>query len=312
MTQRRVRSMSAFSKILLHMFVAVLCMHANPAMSNAVPRAGVGPFQITMADEVMEAKLLRRDHDLVWILRKMQSGDFVETAIPANEIMNVTVERPRVFEAVETSLDRIQKDQALSGLQRICSQLEDFRDLPGIPVDEALFLEGKVHEHRNDWQRAIRAYYDVLKQTYPSEFREPARIRAGLACEQIEEYEKALELLNASTLSDDNMQLYVEACRAKGRAYRALEQYEDAVFSFLHLLVFHPYVHDNERYCMEAVLPCYAGMEDWEALYKTYEALQSLYPESEEAARATDLIESYRQQMANERQYVQKPEQDLE
>jgi tetratricopeptide (TPR) repeat protein len=292
------------------MLIAFLCLYTIPAMS-AIPRMGVGPFQITMADEVMEAKLLRRDHDLVWILRKMQSGDFVETAIPANEITNVTVERPRVFEAVETSLDRIQKDQALSGLQRICSQLEDFRDLPGIPVDEALYLEGRIHEQRNDWQRAIRTYHEIMKGTYPSDFREPARIRAGLTCEQIGEYEKALELLDTAKLSDDNMNLYVETYRARGRALQALEKYEQATFAFLHLLVFYPYTQNNERYCLEAVLPCYAGMKDWEALYKTYQALQNLYPESDEAARATDLIENYRQQIANERQYQAPPEQDL-
>ncbi len=269
-----------------------------------VPRQGVGPFDLTVGGETYKAKLVRRDSSMVWIMRQMQSGEFIKTAVPLEDVSAVSFPRPKAFDAGERARTEEQIDRVLAALRRFVRMMKAFRDLPGASVDEALYLQGRLQERKGNRRLALGHYRDILEQDYETGFGAEARFRAGLCLAALGQHREALGFLEQGPAPEDDLALLSEIALARGDAYRALEQYEQAVLTYLHLLVFHPYVQDNERTCLGRVLPCYAALEDWEALLRTYKALKAQYPDSEEAARADELIETYREEMEAERLYA--------
>jgi|GEM_PF-3349095 len=286
----------------------VLALVAEPGEAR-VPRQGLGPYEMTVPNGQFQVKLLRREGDTLWILREMQTGNFIETAVAFKDVQHVAFPRPRFFQAAEQLESNDQIEPLLATFRRFISSMLPFRDVPGSTVDEALYLQGLLLEKKEDWQGALDAYNDLLAQDYDTGNKDTARYRAGLCHARLGNHEDALSLLQSVEGLEDNLALKSEVFFARAEAHQALEQYEEAAMAYVHLLVFQPYVNDNELRCLAAVLPCYASMEDWQALSRTFRALKELYPDTEEYKQAERLIETYQEQLKKEQQFagIQEP-----
>ena len=151
-----------------------------PAPAAAAPR-GIGPFSIETARGPLTVRLLRRDRDLVWIVQQLNSGQTVDTALPAKEITRFVLPRPRLFQA----LDVATKEQAKllrPQLEAYIRQLMPYRDLPGLNVDEGQLLLGRLLELEEDWKGAAAVYADIMAQPYKPAESARAGLRRGTHC----------------------------------------------------------------------------------------------------------------------------------
>ncbi len=272
---------------------------AAPAAAPAAPR-GIGPFSIETARGTLSVRLLRRDRDLVWIVQQMNSGQTVDTALPAKEITRFILPRPRLFQA----LDVATKEQAKllrPQLEAYIRQLMPYRDLPGLNVDEAQLLLGRLLELEEDWKGAAAAYADILAQPYKPAESARAGLRRGLCLARLELPEEAAPLLVTDGLGDeDDLDMVSEIYFARGAVMQKLGRHEEALLSLLHLVVFLPYVRDNEPRALAEALPSYAALNDWDAAYKTVQQLREKYAESPAAKQAEAFAEKYPEQMKKE------------
>ena len=272
-------------------------IHALPAFAQR----GVGPFAIRSGDQTMSARLLKRQGDTLWVLKPNQAGADFEAGIPVAQITVVDVPRPKIFDLAEQAATSNQIAQAWIGVKQIADMLKPFRDLPGVPADEALFLLGRLSEKDHRIPEALVYYEDILRQTYPSPMADAARLRAGFCHERARNHEKALQYFNAARIPDNDVDLLSEALFARGQAHAALRQFPEAIQSYLYLVVFYPYANSNEIRCLEAVLPCYAEIKDWDALYKTIHVLKTSYPNTPAAASAEEFAADYEKDLGPEK-----------
>lgn len=270
---------------------------ASPAA--AAPR-GIGPFSIETARGPLTVRLLRRDRDLVWIVQQLNSGQTVDTALPAKEITRFLLPRPRLFQA----LDVATKEQAKllrPQLEAYVRQLMPYRDLPGLNVDEGQLLLGRLLEQEEDWKGAAAVYADIMAQPYKPAESARAGLRRGLCLAKLDLSEEAAPLLVTDGLGDeDDLDLVSEVYFARGAVFQKLGRHEDALLSLLHLVVFLPYVRDNEPRALAEALPSFAALNDWDAAYKTVQQLREKYAESPAAKQAEAFAEKYPEQMKKE------------
>ncbi len=99
---------------------------------------------------------------------------------------------------------------------------------------------------------------------------------------------------------EDDLDLVSEVYFARGAVFQKLGRHEDALLSLLHLVVFLPYVRDNEPRALAEALPSFAALNDWDAAYKTVQQLREKYAESPAAKQAEAFAEKYPEQMKKE------------
>ncbi|MFH0879645.1 MAG: tetratricopeptide repeat protein [Lentisphaerota bacterium] len=285
------------------MAAVAVCLGATPALAQR----GVGPFVLRSGNNAFNVRLIKRQSDTLWISRQNQQGVNFEAGIPMADITVVEVPRPRAFDLAELAVASNQIVQAREGVRTISDMLKPFRDVPGVPADEALYQLGRLSEKEGRIAEALVYYEDIIKQSYASPMAARARMRAGLSHERVRNHEKALEYLNAAVIPDDDVELLSEALFAKGQANAALRRFPEAIESYLYLVVFYPYAQSNEVRCLEAVLPCYAEIKDWDALYKTIQIIKTSYPGSREAAMADEYAAEHNKELTEEKPFQEKP-----
>ena len=105
-------------------------------------------------------------------------------------------------------------------------------------------------------------------------------------------------------LPEEDEELLSSLLFALGNAYFALENYDNALLSYLPLVVFYPYVFDNEPRGLAAALGCYAKLKEWEPLYRSIQEIQKLYPNSPAAKVAEGFLEEYKADLIQAGQFV--------
>ena len=266
--------------------------------------AGVGPFTIESARGRVTARLLRRDKETLWVRTESAAGGSAEAGIPLAELKTIELPVPRVFELAAAAGTAEQQKAAHDGLDRLIVTLKPFRGLPGVIVDEAVLRKGRLHARQGQWREAVRQYEDVLQQPHESAQKAAARLGAGVACELSGDHEAALKYLEGAEVPEDDEELLSSAIFARASAKAALGRHEAAVLDYLHLVVFHPFVQNNEARCLEAALACYVELKDWESLYKTVQWLRKEYPAAAETRRAEEIFEEHRAELEAAGQFV--------
>ncbi len=269
------------------MFLLALCGTLLAGGAQAQER-GIGPFFVQTAEGRFPVRLLKRDREkgTVWVLKQAQAGGYFEAGMAPGEIILVEMPRPKFFEAALQPATPEQAAQAQAALKNMADSLKPFRDLPGVLGDEALVLQGRLAEAGGQYPQALKFYEEVLQQPYFSAQAGPARLRAGLCYSALGDPAKAFEYLSDVTVSDEDADLLSEVMLSRGQALAKLGRHQEAVLSLLYLVVFHPYVRDNEARCLSAVLPSYAALKDWDALAKTVQTLEASYPGTPHATNA--------------------------
>ncbi len=267
---------------------------------------GVGPMTLITRHGTYVVRLLRREDKTLWLLQKSQSGQMIEAGIPVSEVIRFNFGKPTVFQAAELAKTPEQITPALDALKKMVGLLRPFRDLPGMIMDEALIVEGKLLERQNQWVEARLIYEDIIKQTYNPPQANEALLRAGLCCAHEGQNDAALDYLSRATVTDDDLALLSEVYFTRGRILAELGEHRDAIDHFLYLVVFYPFVQNNEPRCLEAALPSYIALKDWDAATKTLDVLKKSYGTTEYARHAEALLKLYEKEMANEQQFANK------
>ncbi len=287
---------------------AGLLLLAAPAFAQAPGAAsdqerGVGPFSMKTAQGSFIVRLLWRDKGTVWVRQQTQAGAWVQAGIPAADIVWIETPRPRAFDLAAQAATPEQIGQVRPLLAKLFETLRPYRDLPGMVADEARVWQARLAERQNLWAEAVAGYEDILRQPYRSTQADAAKLRAGLAYFHLGQKDKALEYLTGAPTDENDLELLSAVYFARAQALAAAGRHAEAIKDFLYLVVFHPYTQNNEPRCLEAVLPSYAALQDWDALAKGWAALRLNYPEAAETKRAEALMKNYTKETEREQQY---------
>ena len=261
-------------------------------------RRGVGPYTMEAAHGTFEVKLLRIEKELLWVLQRSKSGDEIETGIDLARIKNIEVPRPTLFDSAEYA-EKLASIERLQGALRVfIKNHEPFRSLPGMITDEAYYWRARLFMKEQKWKQAARTFENVLDKKYlGKEQLVDAYLRTGLCFAKMNEPKKALKYLQLDHMPDDDLEFVSEAYFARGQALESVEKYKHALIHYLNLVVFYPFVNDNEVKAMEKTLPCYVALEHWQPAKETYEAMKRLYPEAPETVRATEYLREFQDKL---------------
>ncbi len=115
---------------------------------------------------------------------------------------------------------------------------------------------------------------------------------------------QAIEYLGGIPLPEEDEDVLSQLLFALGDSYFALENYDNALLSYLPLVVFYPYVYDNEPRGLAAALGCYAQLQEWEPLYRSIREIQKIYPNAPAAKTAEEFLEKYKEDLIQAGQFV--------
>jgi len=285
-------------------FLLLTCAFLLVAPSPSA-RAQLGPYPILTKQAEFEAKIFKRDGDILWV----QRGDSPQVGIAIRDVLGIKMPRPSLFKAAEKirtspKATEAQFKAAHKALDRMILQLKSLRDIPGIPANEAILLKARLYDAKNLWRESTRLYEDLLLKVPKGDLTTQAQILAGIAYAQGEDWHTTIEYLGGVELPEEDEEMLSKLLFGLGNAYYALENYDNALLSYLPLVVFYPYVHDNEPRGMAKALGCYANLGEWEPLYRTIQEIKKNYPNTPAEKIADQFIEDYRDDLINAGQFV--------
>ncbi len=272
--------------------------------------AQLGPWPIQTKQTAFEASIVKRDKDILWVERKSADGArSPQIGLPVADVVQIGMPRPALFDAVEKirtspAATDAQFAAAHAALDKMILQLRPLRDLPGIPANEAMVAKGRLYDAKGLWRESTRLYEDVVLKAAGTAAATNARILAGIAYAQGGEYHSAVEYLGGIPLPEEDEEILSKLLFALGDSYFALGNYDNALLSYLPLVVFYPYVYDNESRGLAAALACYAELKEWEPLYRSIQEIQKNYPASPAAKTAAEFLEKYKQELIDAGQFV--------
>lgn len=272
--------------------------------------AQLGPYPIQTKQAAFEASLVKRDKDILWVERKSSDGSrSPQVGIAVADVLQIQMPRPALFDAVEKirtspAAADAQFAAAHSALDKFILQTKALRDLPGIPADEAILLKGRLFSQKGLWREALRQYEDVVAKSKIPALATNAQILAGIAYSKEGEHQFAVEYLGGIPLPEEDEELLSQLLFALGDSYFALGNYDNALLSYLPLVVFYPYVYDNEPRGLAAALGCYAALKEWEPLYRSIQEIQKNYPGTPAAETAAEFLEKYQKELVDAGQFV--------
>ena len=272
--------------------------------------AQLGPWPIQTKQAAFEASIVKRDKDVLWVERKSADGArSPQIGLPVADVVRIGMPRPALFDAVEKirlapAATDAQFAAAHAALDKMILQLRSLRDLPGIPANEAMVAKGRLYDAKGLWRESTRLYEDVVLKAAGTAAATNARMLAGIAYAQGGEYHAAVEYLGGIPLPEEDEEILSKLLFALGDSYFALGNYDNALLSYLPLVVFYPYVHDNEARGLAAALACYAELKEWEPLYRSIQEIQKNSPASPAAKTAAEFLEKYKQELIDAGQFV--------
>jgi len=285
------------------LMMAVLAGPMGAAHAQTSIERGFGPYTLTTARGDIAVRLLRRESDMIWVDRQVQSGEWLETGIPRSDVVVFKAPRPAEFIAAEKARTPEEISVAIDQLRKMISRLRPFRDLPGIQVDEAVLLTARLNEQRNAWRDALQQYEDLLSQPHAISGRPRIRYLAGLCLVQMKEKEKALGYLMDDPVPEDDLALLSTVMQARGDCLASTGRHREAVDCYLSLIVYHPFEQSNEVRALSRIIPSYIELGEWDAVVKAYEALKTDYADTAETTEAQALLAKYPDKIAAEKEF---------
>ena len=272
--------------------------------------AQLGPYPIQTKQATFEAALVKREKDILWVERQSADGTrSPQVGIAVADILAIGMPRPSLFDAVEKvrtapAATDAQFAAAHAALDKFILQTKALRDLPGIPANEAMVLKGKLFSKKTLWREAIRQYEDVVTKAAGTAVATNAQLLAGIAYARVNEYHFAIEYLGGMPLPEEDEELLSDMLFALGNCYFALGNYDNALMSYLPLVVFYPYVYGNEARGLAASLGCYAQLKEWEPLYRTIQEIKASYPGSPAEQVADKYLADFQKDLTEAGQFV--------
>lgn len=272
--------------------------------------AQLGPWPIQTKQTAFEASIVKRDKDILWVERKSADGTrSPQIGLPVADVVQIGMPRPALFDVVEKirlapAATDAQFAAAHAALDKMILQLRSLRDLPGIPANEAMVAKARLYDAKGLWRESTRLYEDVVLKAAGTAAASNAQILAGIAYAQGGEHHSAVEYLGGIPLPEEDEEILSKLLFALGDSYFALGNYDNALLSYLPLVVFYPFVYDNEARGLAAALACYAELKEWEPLYRSIQEIQKNYPTSPAAQTAAEFLEKYQKELIDAGQFV--------
>ena len=278
------------------------------AVSAPEARAQLGPYPVFTKQANFEARIVKRDKDMLWVQRESAEST-PQVGIAVADILRIQMPRPAFFDSVEKirtapAATDAQFGAAHAALDKFILQTKALRDIPGIPANEAMVLKGRLYDAKGLWRESTRLYEDVVAKAAGTAAASNARMLAGIAYAKGGEPLSAIEYLGGIPLPEEDEEVLSQLLFALGDSYFALENYDNALLSYLPLVVFYPYVFDNEPRGLAAALGCYAALKEWEPLYRSIQEIQKNYPNSPAAKTAAEFLEKYKTELIEAGQFV--------
>jgi len=276
--------------------------------------AQLGPYEVQLAADRFPAHLLKREKNGdVWLRRLSPDGALgPQIGYARSDILEIRMPRPAFFTNLEAMLDAPASTpvppatavRAHATLDKFILQTRPFRDIPGIVSDEAVYLKGRLLDRQGKFAEALEQFDALRAKEPPSEFADAARIRAGIEHARLTNSLEAVECLAGVLLPEDDEQLLSEMLFALGDAYVRLENWDNALMTYLTLVVFYPYVANNEARALSRALPCFAALKEWEPLYRAIQDLTAAAPDSPAAAYAEAFAKKYAKELGSVGEFV--------
>jgi tetratricopeptide (TPR) repeat protein len=283
--------------------MTMLLLGGEFLQAQTVRERGIGPYTLVTKRGEVTVRLLRRDGDIIWVDRLVQSGSYIETGIPRSEIIEFKSPKPALFEQAEQAYSTEQITTAIDQLRRMAAQLRPYRDLPGIQVNAAMIQQAKLNERRSYWRDALVIYQELLTQPYDFPEKNMIRYWSGLNLWRMGQKDKALEFLDDDPIPDEDMGFMSDVLNARADCYSAAGKNREAIDTYLSMIVFYPYVRTNELRAMSGIVPNYIALQDWDAVVKTVDAMKLDYAEAPETAATIALLEKYQAQVEEEKKF---------
>lgn len=295
--------------LLLLCTLCVLCGLFVPSAS-----AQLGPYEVRLANDRFQAHLLKREKNGdVWLRRLKPDGTpGPQVGYARADILGIRMPRPSFFTNVEALLvvpaSSVLPPQATARahamLDQFVLQTRPFRDIPGVVSDEALYLKARLQDRQGKYADALAGYEAIRAKDPPSAFADAARIRAGIDHARLTNAVEAIECLDGVPLPEEDEALLSDMLFALGDAYVRLENWDRALMTYLSLVVFYPYVGNNEARALSRTLPCYAALGEWESCYRAIQDLTAAAPGTPAAAYAETFAQKHAKQLGAVGEFV--------
>ena len=272
--------------------------------------AQLGPWPIQTKQTTFEASIVKRDKDILWVERQSSDGQRMpQVGLAVADVVRIGMPRPALLDMIEKirmspAATDAQFAAAHAALDKMILQLKPLRDLPGIHANDAMVAKGRLYDAKGLWRESTRIYEDVVTKSAGSAAASNAQMLAGIAYAKGGEYNSAIEYLGGIPLPEEDEEMLSNLLFALGDSYFALENYDNALLSYLPLVVFYPYVYDNEPRGLAAALGCYAALKEWEPLYRSIQEIQKNYPAAPAAQTAAEFLEKYKKELIEAGQFV--------
>ena len=291
--------------ILARVFIAAVLTVTLADLTSAqtVRERGIGPYTLSTKRGEINVRLLRRDGDIIWVDRLVQSGSYVETGIPRAEIIEFKTAKPALFAMAEQAQTPEQISAAVDQLRRFVAQMRLYRDLPGIPVNTALILQAHLNEKREYWRDALVIYQELMSQPYDYPDKNMVRYWSGLNLWRMDQKEKALEYLMDDPIPDEDQNIMSDILYARADCLSKVGRNREAADTYLSMIVFYPYVRNNELRAFAGIVPVFIALQEWDAAIKEVEAMKLDYPDAPETAAAIASLEKFTSQVENEKKF---------
>ena len=290
-------------------FLILNCSFIIAALAPAA-HAQLGPYPIQTKQASFQAALVKREKDILWVERQSADGTrSPQVGIAVADILAIGMPRPAFFDAIEKiranpAATDAQYAAAHAALDKFILQTKALRDLPGIPANDAMVLKGRLYSQKTLWREAIRQYEDVVTKAAGTAAATNAQLLCGIAYSRSGEHQFAIEYLGGMPLPEDDEELLSDMLFALGNSYFALGNYDNALMSYLPLVVFYPYIYGNEARGLAAALGCYAQLKEWEPLYRTIQEIKASYPGSPAEKVADKYLADFQEDLTKAGQFV--------
>lgn len=287
------------------LLAALLMAPAAALAAPATTSQGIGPYEIEMPSATFNAQLLRRDGDTIWLRRVGPDGTLgPQIGYEHTDIVRVNMPPPGFFSNLYALVDAPTPPPASTliraehTIDKFVETTAPFRDLPGIVSDEGIYLKAKLLDAQHKYEDALQLYDSLRSMDPPSTYASNALIRAGIDYQRTTNALECISCLSGVLLPEDDENLLSDLLFALGDAFLDVGNYDNALQTYLTLVVFYPYVRDNEPRALAKVLPCYAALKEWEPLYRTIQDIRATYPDSPASAAADAILKEHGDELA--------------
>lgn len=282
----------------------------QPVDAQTRRERGLGPFTVVTPRGEFTIRLLRRDADFIWVDRLTSEGVYIETGVESGiairEIIRMVSPRPPLFDLAEQPVESLTAEQLAAlhnALRTYAARFRPYRDLPGVRADEATRIQAGLYERQGMWREAYMLYRDLLGRDYAIADQNVVELKAGLCLWHMDQKEASLEHLIQDVIPDEDLDFMSEVLLARADALTSVERHEEALRDLLRLIVFYPYIGNNEARSLLATLPNYVALNDWDAAFKSLQALEEDYPDRPETEAARQALAQYQEELEKERQF---------